>query len=109
MKTKVNQMMVLTFLALILFAGNLSADGKVANVVSGLENIEEIKLEVKEWMVDESFWMMAGNDKLSEENLVFEYWMLDEAKWNIHAAIIPVETEKDLSVETWMIDKLYWN
>jgi hypothetical protein len=70
MKTKVNQMMLVAVFAFILISGSVNATGKEAIVVSGLENMIETKLELENWMVNDTYWVRAEKVQEMEENLV---------------------------------------
>lgn len=102
MKSRVKLLVCFAFLSLVLFSGNAGANDKEAVVVSGLENINEVELEVKSWMVNETCWLRADAGYDLEESLIIEPWMLDKEKWNVVTAVLAVETEAGLAVEPWM-------
>jgi hypothetical protein len=107
MKARLNQIILATFLVVILVSGNVNATGKKVIVVSDLENIAETKLELENWMTDEAYWMPAYYEK--EEMLVVEAWMLDEKKWKVPVCVLVSETDQSLIFENWMVNKMYWN
>ncbi len=110
MKTKVNQMMLVAIFALILISGSVNATGKEAIVVSGLENMMETKLELENWMVNDTYWVRAETVQETEESLVIEAWMLEDENWNVPAfEEYVVEAEKQLELENWMTSNMLWN
>lgn len=110
MKTKVNQMMLVAVFAFILISGNVDATGKEAIVVSGLENMMETKLELENWMVNDTYWVRAEKVQEMEESLVIEAWMVEEENWNVPAfEEYVVEADKQLELENWMTSNILWN
>jgi hypothetical protein len=107
MKARLNQIILATFLIVILLSGNVNANGKEVIIVSDLENIAETKLELENWMTDEAYWMTAVYER--EEMLVVEAWMLDEKKWEVPVLVLASETDHLLILEDWMVNKMYWN
>ena len=109
-KVGLNQMVLAAFL-IVLMSGNVNAKGTEAIVVSGLENIEEPKLEIENWMLNETGWQIAKSTFVMEneqdESLLLESWMTDKNKWEF-----PVfknsSKEKELTIENWMLDETYW-
>jgi hypothetical protein len=110
MKTKVNQMVLTAIFAFIIISGNVNATEKEAIVVSGLEIIAETKLELENWMVNDTYWVRSATEHVLEENLILEAWMIDEDNWNVPATEqILVEAEKQLMLENWMTSNSFWN
>lgn len=115
MKIQLTQIILATFLIAFLIGGNVSAKGTELTIVSCLENVEEPKMEVKEWMVDKTNWNNFDNttffvEDYSEENLALENWMLNENNWMNKSYQFPDnETEQNLMLEDWMISEVYWN
>ena len=113
-KVGLNQIILVTFLAVILITGSVRAEGTEVHVVSGLENISEPRLEVEKWMISETFWYHSQNsfaeEYEEEENLCLEDWMVDKSIWQV-PVIEYFQDAKDqkLVVENWMTDKKYWN
>jgi hypothetical protein len=108
MKTRLIGFMTATFLIAILFTGNVYANETKVDVVSGLENMMETKLEVENWMLDKACWN-AHQVKL-EESLMIEDWMIDENLWTMPVYEYPVaEKDNQLVIENWMINEQYWN
>jgi hypothetical protein len=115
MRTGLNQIFLVTFLAVILITGSVHAEGKEACVVSGLENISEPVLELEKWMLNETYWYNAQDSFLGEyhaveQNLGLEAWMVDESKWQVpRIESVPEVEDQKLMVENWMTDMMYWN
>jgi hypothetical protein len=108
MKTRLIGFMTATFLTAILFTGNVYAHETKVNVVSGLENVMETKLELENWMLDKAYW--NANQVKLEESLVIEDWMIDENHWTVPVYEYQVaEKDSQLVIETWMINEQYWN
>jgi hypothetical protein len=108
MKTRLIGIMTATFLTAILYSGNVNANETKVDVVSGLENMMETKLELENWMFDQAFW--SAHPVKLEETLVIENWMLDENLWNVQVYELPVaEKDHQMVIENWMINEQYWN
>jgi hypothetical protein len=108
MKTRLIGIMTATFLIAILFAGNVNANETKVNVVSGLENMMETKLELENWMLDKAYW--NAHPVKFEETLVIESWMLDDNYWKMPVYEYPVaEKDNQMVIENWMINDQYWN
>jgi hypothetical protein len=113
-KARLNQMILATFLFVFLLSGNVEAEGTEWTAVSGLEKVEESKLEVENWMVSENYWFAAENTFVVEteqdENLTLESWMLDKNKWGLAVfEYASAEAEQGLMLEKWMTNEMYWN
>lgn len=103
-------MMFAALFALFIISGNVHATGKEAIVVSGLENMMDAKLELENWMVEDTYWVKAEKVQEMEESLQLESWMTDQNNWNVPVyATEIVETEKQLEIEEWMTSRLFWN
>lgn len=114
MKTQLNKMVLAAFLVTFLAIGNGTANGTEWIVASGLENVNENKLDLENWMVNDNYWNFADNtyrvETEKDELLYLEAWMLDESKWKQPVIEYPgLETERNLILENWMINDMYWN
>ncbi len=110
MKTKVNQMMFAAIFALFIISGNANATGKEAIVVSSLENTVDAKLELENWMVEDTYWVKAETVQQTEESLLLEPWMIDQSNWNVPVSENEIaEAEKQLEMEEWMTNNVFWN
>lgn len=113
MKTRLTQIILVTFLFTIIIAGNVDAKGTEVVNVSGLENIDETDLELKDWMVNESKWNEFETyyaTEFQEENLELQNWMVNENNWGLsNFEYLSTETEQDLILENWMTNEVYWN
>lgn len=114
MKTRLTQIILATFLIVILIGGNVSAKGTELTIVSSLENVVENELEVEDWMVNENNWNNFDNTfvvaNYSEESLEVECWMLDQSNWvNDSFQYSTAEAESPLILEEWMVNEVYWN
>ena len=108
MKTRLIGFMTATFLTAILFSGNVHANETKVEVVSGLENMMETKLEIENWMLDQACWN-AHQVKL-EETMELESWMLDDNLWSLPVNEFPVaEQDHKMVIENWMINEQFWN
>ncbi len=113
-KARLSQTVLAAFLVTFLIIGNGTANGKEWKVASGHENVNENKLDLENWMLNENYWNFAGDTYMVEtendELLYLEAWMLDESKWNKSVIEYPgLETERNLTLENWMINEMYWN
>ena len=84
MKTIVKQLTAATFIAVMLLAGNIKAEGNELRALSHENN--ETALRLEKWMTNEI-----------ESNVNFEY--MDE---------LVSETEKELALEDWMTNTELW-
>ena len=113
MKTRLTQIILATFLFVIIIAGNVDAKGTEVIVVSGLENIVETDLELEDWMVNESKWNEFETyyaTEFREESLELQNWMINENHWRLSNFEYPsTEAEQDLTLENWMTSEVYWN
>lgn len=114
MKTRLNQIILGAFLILFLMSGNVVAEGTEVSVVSGLENVVEPKLELEDWMINESYWNLSKNSYMVENEkdniLQVEDWMMDNNRWELPVLKFRiVENDPVLNIEDWMVNKLYWN
>lgn len=113
-KTRLNQIILATFLFVFLLSGNVEAEGTEWNAVSGLENITESKLEIENWMVNEDYWFTEAStfvvETENDENLAVESWMFDKEKWGLAVFdYASSESENGLALENWMVNEMYWN
>ena len=111
MKTRMKQLTAGAFLAFLLLAGNVKADGTEINA-SGHERIET-KLQLETWMTDEAIWDInfdyaADFAPEAETTLELEKWMTNDVIWNT-IWMENVETEKALKIEPWMISETIWS
>ncbi len=107
MKTRINQIVALAFLAIFILAGNVNAKGTEHNALSQ-ENIES-SLELEDWMINDNFWStdnFTTFENATEELLQMESWMTNDNVWETENI---VETEQKLTIETWMTDENIWN
>ena len=115
MKARLSQIILVAFFTVIFMSMNVNAKGTEMIVVSGLENIEEAKLQIEDWMVNETCWIQVEKASLIEmENdaaFMLEAWMLDESRWQtpVFDYFSSMETEKSLKLEYWMVNEMYWN
>ena len=111
MKTLMKQLTGGAFLAFLLLAGNVKADGTEINA-SGHERIETT-LQLENWMTDEAVWNInfdyaAEFATETETMLELENWMTNEIIWN-PILMENVETEKALEIEPWMTSESIWS
>ncbi len=107
MKTRINQIVALAFLAIFILAGNVNAKGTEHNASS--QEIIENSLELEDWMVNDNFWSINNIitfENATEEILQLESWMTNDNVWETEEI---VETEQELAIETWMTDENIWN
>ena len=114
MKAQFNQFYLVIFLAVILIAGSVHAEGTEMNIGSCLKNSAEPKLEMEKWMVSESYWYSVGHtismEYEQDKNLLIEAWMVDKSKWQPSVfEYLTSENDQKLMVENWMIHSIYWN
>jgi hypothetical protein len=114
MKTRLTQIILATFLIVILIGGNVNAKGTELTIASSLENIVEPELTVENWMVNENNWNTFNNTYIltdySEARLEVEEWMLDQSNWiNESFQYSIAEAENALTIEDWMVNEVYWN
>ncbi len=115
MKTRLTQIILATFLIVILIGGNVNAKGTELTIVSSLENIVETELEVEDWMINENNWNNFGINTYvvtdySEESLEVESWMLDQNNWvNDSFQYSTAEADNPMMLEDWMVNEVYWN
>lgn len=113
MKTTVKQFATVTFIALLLLAGNVKAEGTEIKA-SGLEIIETT-LQLENWMTDEIIWetntFYAGDLALEKEtDIELESWMTNDSMWNSDMHFdTETETEVELELEDWMTSEENWN
>ena len=113
-KTRLNQMILAAFLVTFLIIGNGTANGKEWKVASGHENVNENKLDLENWMLNENCWNFAGDTYMVEtekdELLNLEAWMVNENKWNLPVfEYSKLEKEQNLMLENWMLNEIFWN
>ena len=114
MKTQLTQIILATFLTILLITGNVNAKGTELTIASSLENIVESELTVEDWMVNENNWNTFNNTYIltdySESSLEVEEWMLDQSNWvNENFQYSTAEAENALMIEDWMVNEVYWN
>ena len=115
MKTRLTQIILATFLIVILIGGNVNAKGTELTIASSLENIVESELTVEDWMINENNWNTFNNKTYiltdySEASLEVEEWMLDQSNWiNESFQYSIAEAENALTIEDWMVNEVYWN
>jgi hypothetical protein len=112
--TRLNQIVVAAFLILFLMSVNVDAKETQMIAASGLENIAEPKLEIENWMINETYWVSAQEtntfQKEQEENLLLEDWMVNDKKWGLSLFEYPgLDSEPKLVLENWMLSGIYWN
>ncbi len=103
------------FLAGLLLGGNAHAKPTENSVLSSLENAEEPKMKLEDWMFNKDSWnsSAAGNTffsrEYSEASLEIENWMLNERLW-VESPAQPGREDKEpaLHVEKWMINDHLW-
>lgn len=110
MKTTVKQFATVTFIALLLLAGNVKADGTEIKATA-LETIETT-LELENWMTNETIWetntFNAADFALeTDTELELESWMTTDSMWNSEIKM-GTETEAELELEDWMTDRKIW-
>ncbi|HDR51462.1 MAG TPA: hypothetical protein ENN90_07565 [Mariniphaga anaerophila] len=115
MKARLNQIILVALFTVIFMSVNVNANGTETIVVSGLENIAEPKLQIEDWMVNETCWLKAEKASLIEmendERLMLEAWMVDETRWQmpVFENFSSMEAEQGLKLEYWMVNEMYWN
>jgi len=115
MKARLSQIILVAFLTIILMSGSVNAKGTEMIVVSGLENIAEPKLQIEDWMVNETCWIQVEKASLiameNDAALMLEAWMVDESRWQtpVFDYFSSMETEQSLKLEYWMVNEMYWN
>ena len=110
MKTTLKQLAAGTFIALLLLAGNVKAEGTEVKTTD-LEMIET-SLQLENWMTDETVWnansvYMIDFAQESETSLQLESWMTSENIWNSNYSF-DTETEAGLELENWMTSEDIW-
>ena len=110
MKTRISQIVTVTFFALFILVGNLNAKG-IEKIASSLEN--ETALELENWMINENYWESSNNFdfvNVTDETLEVECWMTDVNTWEPENKIdLVTETEQALEFEPWMTNDNIWN
>lgn len=111
MKTLMKQLTTGAILAFLFLAGSVKANG-TERVASGHEIIET-KLQLEEWMTDESIWdtssdYVAEFTAETETELNLENWMTNDLIWN-NTTMENLATETELEIESWMTDENVWN
>ena len=111
MKNTVKQLAVVTFIALILLAGNVKAEG--TELLASGHEMTEASLQLENWMTDESTWntntFFAADFALEAETaLELESWMLGESVWSSDMPLV-TEIEADVELESWMTSADNWN
>ena len=111
MKATVKQLATITFIALLLMAINVKAEGTEAKAKSS--EAVETTLQLENWMTDETIWntnsaMYVELAPESEATLQLEDWMTTTETWNLNYSI-DEETEPALELENWMVSDLSWN
>jgi hypothetical protein len=110
MKTRISQLVAVTFFALFILVGNVNAKGTEKSASS---HEIEATLELESWMLNENYWKSGISFDLanvSDEKLEVETWMINENTWKPAKKIsLETETEETLSLETWMTDENIWN
>ncbi len=82
------------------------------------EKVYELDKEIKNWMLDESEWILSKNDldnTVEELNLI-EDWMLNDDFWKIKPARLSADKAgpaggEDVdrkTIEDWMLDDKFW-
>ena len=111
MKTTMKQLAAVTFIALILLVGNVSAKGTEAKA-SGHENIETT-LHLEKWMTSETVWNTNSINVTefvleTEAGLGIANWMTNEETWNLNSNF-DQETELGMELESWMTNDKMWD
>ena len=107
MKTKINQIATIVFIALFILVGNVNAKGTEKSTPKN-ESIEN-KLELEGWMINDNLWNCVGVISFEnevEEALQLENWMTNDKVWESE---IIIEEEQILEVEPWMTNENIWN
>ena len=108
MKNTVKQLAAGTFIALLLLAGNVAANG--TEVKASSHEIIETSLELENWMTDQNLWstnsLYTADFALpeTEATLDLESWMTSEEVWEVQETIV----EEELEVESWMTNPEVW-
>ena len=110
MKTRISQIVAVTFFALFILVGSVNAK-RTENSASSHEN--ETALELENWMVNENYWETSDNFEFvsaTDETLEVESWMTNENTWEPENKIdLETETEEALALEPWMTNENIWN
>jgi predicted transcriptional regulator len=104
MKTTVKQIATGTFIALLLLAVNVKAEGteKTASINESIETT----LILENWMTDETIWGTSFINigefyQETETGMELEIWMTNSETWNTTISCIQ-EPETMLELESWM-------
>ncbi|MBN2772863.1 MAG: hypothetical protein JXR31_01350 [Prolixibacteraceae bacterium] len=100
MKTRKTQLLFVALFSIILFAGNVSAEGTERRTASSLEIINEPALEIEAWMLNNYNF----NAYKAEEALNLESWMMNE-----NVSFFNEETDGSLGIESWMLNDRDYN
>ena len=113
MKTVNNKLSVIAGFFLLFVAGTTTANGDVRNNNLPSDVIDESKLSIEGWMVDDNTWESSGtadfNELAQERNMVIENWMINEVSWGNAILDFSVPAEESLEVENWMVDETRWS
>ena len=111
MKTTLKQLTAGTFIALLIIAGNVKAEGteiKAANIID-----TESSLRLENWMTNETIWNANSISYVEavqemEDELELENWMTNAESWNRNNGLIE-EAETEMGLENWMTNEKSWN
>jgi hypothetical protein len=106
MKTRINQILLISLFAFFFLAGNVTAKGTEIDLASSLELTMEPALEMEEWMLNDNFLINTEIDCLNidlEEANNLEEWMTDESFYTYETIEFTDNTETELEVESWML------
>lgn len=111
MKTTVKQIASIAFIALLLFVGNVKADGTEIKATS--LKTAETTLQVERWMTSETIWNTNSLNVMdfaseTEAALELESWMTNSDAWNLNNNFV-VESESGMELEDWMTDNNTWD
>lgn len=110
MKTTVKQLVAGTFFALLLLVLNVKAEGTESKS-SSHESIET-KLQVENWMTDESLWktntmFIVEFIQETESSMKLENWMTEEKVWNLNNDLVE-EVDGEIGIESGMMNDEIW-
>lgn len=111
MKNKVKQIAAGTFIAFLLFAGNVKSEA--TEIKSTIIEVIETSLQLETWMTDETVWnitsvYLADYAPETETYLELESWMNSDNTWSLNNNF-DTETKVEPELDSWMISELILN
>jgi len=111
-KLSIRQLVIASFLTILILGGNVSAKGTETKFASSYENSVEQELKIEDWMINDNHWNVADESFVyleQDKSLNLESWMMEDDYWK-PSNIKNVESfdEKELKIENWMINGEFW-